>query len=92
MAQMLERMVKDGLLVRKQDPSDGGKSIFSLSRSGVDILPRVGVVLTKGNSEVFSAFNGDELSTYAHTRFCYKGSKGLSRHYWPVNINGRTLG
>lgn len=62
MAQMLDRMVKDGLLVRDQDSSDRRKAVFALSKSGIQLMPRVEVALKEGNAEVFSVLTGEELS------------------------------
>lgn len=55
MAQMLERMVKEGLLVRAPDSVDRRKVMFALSQAGRDLMPKVGAQMQAGNEAIFSA-------------------------------------
>lgn len=61
MAQMLERMVKEGLLVREQDSVDRRKVMFALSKRAVGLMPQIALVLKEGNAEVFSPLSQKEL-------------------------------
>tara|TARA_B100000378_G_C17965472_1_gene385094 strand:+ start:396 stop:857 length:462 start_codon:yes stop_codon:yes gene_type:complete len=61
MAQMLERMLKDGLLVRRQDATDRRRAVFSLSSSAAEGLPALEAALEEGNRAVFSVLSEDEL-------------------------------
>lgn len=63
MAQMLDRMVKEGLLVRAADSVDRRKVMFSLSPTGLDLMPRVGAQIEEGNAEIFSVLGPDGLDT-----------------------------
>ncbi len=61
MAQMLDRMVKEGLLIRTTDSADRRRALFALSQKGRDLMPEVGRILETGNVEIFSALGSDGL-------------------------------
>ena len=61
MAQMLDRMLKEGLLVREQDASDRRRAIFTLSAAALHVFPQLEAVLEKGNAEAFSVLTASEL-------------------------------
>lgn len=63
MAQMLGKMVKEGLLIRTADESDGRKALFALSHKARKSMQRVGMSLTEGNEEIFSVLGADGLET-----------------------------
>lgn len=67
MAQMLERMAKDGLLVRAQDVGDKRKAIFSLSDTALELIPQIKAVLNEGNAEVFAVLDETELTEFLDT-------------------------
>ncbi|CEG10417.1 transcriptional regulator SlyA [Afipia felis] len=67
MAQMLERMVKDDLLVRAQDAGDKRKAIFALSDTALELIPQIKAVLNEGNAEVFAALDETELTEFLDT-------------------------
>ena len=63
-AELLARMVKDGLLSRSQDDRDRRQVLFSLTPSGTALLPSIQSIIEKGNVEIFADLgsNGiDEL-------------------------------
>jgi DNA-binding MarR family transcriptional regulator len=66
MAQMLDRMVKEGLIVRASDATDRRKVLFALSQSGSDLMPKVDAAIEKGNVEIFSILGSEGLSTLTH--------------------------
>ncbi len=61
MAQMLERMVKDGLLLRTPDPTDGRRALFTLSKKAQNRMLSVRAALAEGNSQVFEVLSDDEI-------------------------------
>lgn len=64
MAQMLARMVKEGLLTRTADVHDGRKAQFALSAHGIARMASLRTVLSEGNSAVFDVLTGAELATF----------------------------
>jgi DNA-binding MarR family transcriptional regulator len=62
-AELLARMVKEGLLDRQQDPSDRRQVLFSLTSAGAKLMPEINRVIREGNDEVFSIFEPSELET-----------------------------
>lgn len=64
MAQMLARMVKDGLLVRKTDPDDGRKAQFALSANAIGLMEHVRTTLAEGNRDVFDVLTDEELAAF----------------------------
>lgn len=64
MAQMLTRMVKDGLLVRTADLNDGRKAQFGLSADAMSRMESVRTVLTDGNGEVFDVLTDIEAAAF----------------------------
>ncbi|KPC49630.1 MarR family winged helix-turn-helix transcriptional regulator [Amantichitinum ursilacus] len=61
MAQMLERMVKEGLLLRAPDPADGRKALFSLSARASAQQEAVRQALVKGNALAFADIDEAQL-------------------------------
>jgi DNA-binding MarR family transcriptional regulator len=62
MAQMLNRMERDGLVERNPDPRDGRVTLFSLTPAARSKLPALRAVLRQGNSEALSSFSEDEVA------------------------------
>ena len=63
MAQMLDRLMREGLLVRSADTVDRRKALFALSLRAQDLMAAVETHLTEGNAEVFSVLTPDEFET-----------------------------
>jgi DNA-binding MarR family transcriptional regulator len=61
MAQMLERMVKEALLTRTPDPTDGRKALFTLSKGATSRMANVRSALSEGNSQIFEVLTDEEL-------------------------------
>jgi DNA-binding MarR family transcriptional regulator len=61
MAQMLDRMVKDGVLFREQDTIDRRKMIFSLFNRAIEIMPQIRAIVKNGKAETFS---GVEMKSF----------------------------
>lgn len=64
MAQMLERMVKEELLVRTADPTDGRKALFALSNSAADRMESIRSTLSEGNAQIFTALAEEEVEAF----------------------------
>ncbi|QAY75512.1 MarR family winged helix-turn-helix transcriptional regulator [Sphingosinicella sp. BN140058] len=60
MAQMLDRMARDGLIERTPDPEDGRSSRITLTAAAQARLPDAIDVLLEGNREVLDGFTRDE--------------------------------
>jgi MarR family transcriptional regulator for hemolysin len=60
MAQMLDRMERDGLIVRTPDPADGRSRRITLTAAAQARLPEAVTVLLKGNREVLAGFTQEE--------------------------------
>lgn len=60
MAQMLDRMERDGLIRRAPDPADGRSSRITLTEAAQARLPDAIAVLLRGNAEVLQGFSNDE--------------------------------
>jgi DNA-binding MarR family transcriptional regulator len=78
MAQMLDRMVKEGLLVREPDSVDRRRVMFTLSQAGVDLMPEVGKQIDEGNAEIFSVLGPgglERLSSLLKTLEGHLGSQ-----------------
>jgi DNA-binding MarR family transcriptional regulator len=60
MAQMLDRMERDGLIRRTPDPADGRSSRIMLTRAAKARLPDAIAVLLQGNREVLCGFTDEE--------------------------------
>jgi MarR family transcriptional regulator for hemolysin len=60
MAQMLDRMERDGLIERTPDPADGRSRRITLTEAARARLPDAIAVLLRGNHEVLSDFTGEE--------------------------------
>jgi DNA-binding MarR family transcriptional regulator len=63
MAQMLDRMVKEGLLRREPGTIDRRKVMFTLSQAGRDLMPDVGAQIEAGNAQIFSILGPGGLDT-----------------------------
>jgi MarR family transcriptional regulator for hemolysin len=61
MAQMLDRMERDGLIERTPDPADGRSRRVTLTAAAEARLPDAVAVLLRGNQEVLSDFTGQEV-------------------------------
>ncbi len=64
MAQMLERMVKDGLLVRAPDPTDGRKAQFALSEGADGRMESIRTALAEGNSQIFAVLTDEQIEAF----------------------------
>jgi DNA-binding MarR family transcriptional regulator len=64
MAQMLARMVKDGLVVRTADINDGRKVQFELSADAMSRMESVRTALADGNREVFDVLTDAEVAEF----------------------------
>jgi DNA-binding MarR family transcriptional regulator len=63
MAQMLDRLMREGLLVRTTDKVDRRKALFALSPRAQELMATVETHLSDGNVEVFSVLDRDEFET-----------------------------
>ena len=63
MAQMLDRMERDGLIERTPDPQDGRSRHIRLTADAEKRLPEAVSVLHAGNREVLTGFSADEAAT-----------------------------
>jgi len=63
MAQMLDRMVKEGLVDRATDTVDRRKVMFSLSEAAADRMADIGAQIEAGNAEIFAVLGSDGLET-----------------------------
>jgi MarR family transcriptional regulator, transcriptional regulator for hemolysin len=62
MAQMLDRMERDGLICRTPDPADGRSSQISLTKTAQRRLPAACTVLSQGNGEALKGFTDKEAA------------------------------
>ncbi len=74
MAQMLDRLLREGVLTRTADTIDRRKALFSLSERGKDLMADLETLLDAGNAEAFSVFSQPEFEEL--TRLAQK----LERH------------
>lgn len=63
MAELLARMVKDGLIERIRDPADKRQVLFSLSAKGKELMPQVANIIAEENAEIFSVLGDDGLKS-----------------------------
>lgn len=63
MAQMLDRLMREGLLVRTADKVDRRKALFALAPRARELMAAVETHLRDGNAEAFSVLDQDELDT-----------------------------
>jgi len=63
MAQMLDRLMREGLLERTTDAIDRRKAQFALSPRAQALMAQVEAQLGEGNDEVFSVFEPEEFDT-----------------------------
>lgn len=70
MAELLGRMVKEGLLERVRDPSDKRQVLFSLTPKGKALMPQVASVIAEGNAEIFSVLGDTGLETLVSLLGC----------------------
>lgn len=61
MAQMLERMVKEGLLERATDIVDRRKVMFSISKAAANRMSDVQTQIEAGNAEIFAVLGPNGL-------------------------------
>lgn len=64
MAQMLARMVKDGLVARTADMNDGRKVQFELTADAMSRMECVRAALADGNREVFDVLTDAEAAEF----------------------------
>ena len=64
MAEMLNRMERDGFIQRSPDPSDARSSCVRLTRTGRARLPRACAVLFQGNREAVDGFTEAEQAQF----------------------------
>lgn len=64
MAQMLARMERDGLILRRPDPRDGRSSRITLTEAARSRLPDAIAVLLQGNREVLEGFSDEEAGQF----------------------------
>lgn len=62
MAQMLERLTREGVVVRSADPGDRRKALFALSTRMRAAMPAVEAQIVEGNADVFSALEAEEFA------------------------------
>jgi MarR family transcriptional regulator for hemolysin len=62
MAQMLDRMERDGLIHRTRDPADGRSSRITLTAAAEERLPEAAAVLLQGNRDVLRGFTDEEAA------------------------------
>jgi DNA-binding MarR family transcriptional regulator len=67
MAQMLARMVKDGLLQRTTDLNDGRKAQFELSAEALSRIESVRTTLEDGNRKIFDVLTDAEEAAFMET-------------------------
>lgn len=60
MAQMLNRMERDGLIERTRDPADGRSSQVQLTNAAQELMPEAISTLLAGNSEALAGFTDAE--------------------------------
>lgn len=63
MAQMLDRLMREGLLSRTTDPTDRRKALFALSPHAQGVMAALEPRLADGNAEVFAIFTPAEFET-----------------------------
>lgn len=61
MAQMLDRMEREGLIVRSPDPQDGRSRQISVTDEALSRLPDVIETVLQGNNQALSGFSKDEV-------------------------------
>ena len=64
MAQMLERMERDGLISRKADPADGRSHRITLTDAARRRLPEACAVLFQGNRDALDGFTDEEAAQF----------------------------
>ena len=63
MAQMLNRMERDGLIRRSPDPDDKRSHLISLTEDARSRLPDVLSEMTRGGSDALAGLSPDEIAT-----------------------------
>ena len=63
MAQLLKRMERDGLIVRKANPGDARSAYVSLTERAASVLPLARREMQKGYEQVTASFSERELAT-----------------------------
>lgn len=63
MAQLLNRMERDGLIFRTPDPHDKRSSLIALTTLALDLFPPARAVLQRGNQEALLGFSDAERDT-----------------------------
>jgi MarR family transcriptional regulator for hemolysin len=64
MAQLLQRMERDGLICREPDPRDRRSSLVMLTDAAREKLPAGRQVLREGNTEMTRGLSADEVATF----------------------------
>jgi MarR family transcriptional regulator, transcriptional regulator for hemolysin len=63
MAQLLDRMERDGLISRSVNPDDKRSSLVSLTPAAIRRLPRARAVLARGSKEMLKGLSEREVAT-----------------------------
>lgn len=63
MAQLLNRMERDGLISRTPDPEDKRSSVIALTPAALEKLPEARALLLLGNEEAVAGFSEEEVKT-----------------------------
>lgn len=66
MAQLLNRMERDGLIRRTTDPNDKRCSLISLTEQATEFFPSGRAILQRGNQEALEGFTEEERCTLVH--------------------------
>ena len=64
MAQMLGRMERDGLIVRRPDPADGRSRTIALTDQAAAQLPAAIATLIEGNAQALAGFSSKEAAQF----------------------------
>jgi MarR family transcriptional regulator, transcriptional regulator for hemolysin len=63
MAQLLDRMERDGLIERTPDENDRRSSLIALSSTAIKKLPKARALLLEGNAGALKGFSEREIAT-----------------------------
>jgi DNA-binding MarR family transcriptional regulator len=62
MAQLLNRMERDGVIRRKPDPADGRSSLISLTARTLKLIDPARAIMVEGNRDALAGFSDHEVS------------------------------
>jgi MarR family transcriptional regulator for hemolysin len=62
MAQLLNRMERDGVIRRKPDPADGRSSLISLTARTLKLINPARAIMVEGNRDALAGFSDHEVS------------------------------